>query len=839
MFSAIPPPFVLQSNAGEYVKTARNKESVATQTGGLDMQSPHPKHHKFVFTDPVAFRYLEEDPSTVVLHRHLVLQGYEVYIVEQWTCSRIHPTFVITTYTGDPLHTVVVGVLSIPTDESTWSPRLQLYFKAVMQYHARKIETPLGSLMVTDLGGFPSSLTVISVPDGDVNKHREDFIVNENLKRLGCAGRAGLKLQYPPAATEAKFHQLYRTSERVPLYNAVTALIKLCQTALMMFDKLAPEYVDGLLCDVTEAAITDWWADIGMDLYDIDLDNGVVGPTAVAALLGTLLGARNRLHAYGAPVGKDAFDIVNLKRGIGSFQKSEKLKRTRRLDRQTLEKLHRVTAKAASSDKWAGAVRTTVAELGGKGGEMVMGMVGGRGKGGIADIETLDMDTFASLVTGEKAKWLWRGKPRKSSHDNGFTNVRGASDMMFTRNDQGGYIWTSRKRRSNELLGADRFLQGPEHSWNGFDSSSGQEDKDHVISRITRKKVSGRVSDARAGFDRFKDAVGLQGRRSHSHKHAKMSSADLPEDSETDRDEAEPGILTSQGQIHGDDEPAAILPPESDRKVPPEINIETVSSGDDEDLPPEESMQGARSDDEGYDLDLYGTVSNEPSNEEEPMPEQVAISLRRPQSCIELGRPYNWRQRDDYWPRRLSFSNVEDVIIGWEGFQAPQEKANAGLEEAILEEDILASDARDVSCQIVELNQTIVPWVERQVESVEEIMRILYDRQGKLGTYYLDRLKEYERMKQISSDLLEEEHSCFNDQIKKVELLGAKLDYEVDALESKIKDFEDGLEEFEEHVVMIETRVQALVDQGEVAKSSSWFSWIGRFVSSLIGHEAM
>lgn len=153
------------------------------------------KRRHCVFADPVAFRYLEEDSATVVVERRGRLKGYELYIVEQWACSRVHPTFVITTYTGDPNHSVLVGVLGVPADEESWSPRLRVYFKAIAQFHARPKETPLGMLMVTNLSSFPSALTVIPVPDGDVRKHREDFLVNESLKRLGCSGRSGKHLK--------------------------------------------------------------------------------------------------------------------------------------------------------------------------------------------------------------------------------------------------------------------------------------------------------------------------------------------------------------------------------------------------------------------------------------------------------------------------------------------------------------------------------------------------------------------------------------------------------------------------------------------------------------------
>ena len=150
-------------------------------------------------------RYLEEDPSVSVVVRRDLLHGYELYLVEQWACSRQSPTLVIVTFTGDPRHSVVVGVLAVPADEKDWSPRLRVYFKARQQYHARPKETPLGELMVTNLSSFPSALTVISVPEGDIRKHRQAFIVNEDLKRLGCSGRSGMALTDPTPATQAKF----------------------------------------------------------------------------------------------------------------------------------------------------------------------------------------------------------------------------------------------------------------------------------------------------------------------------------------------------------------------------------------------------------------------------------------------------------------------------------------------------------------------------------------------------------------------------------------------------------------------------------------------------------
>jgi hypothetical protein len=367
-----------------------------------------------VLSDPVIFRFLEEDASTKVVSRKTYLKGFECYIVEQWACSRTDPTFIINTYSGDPSHRILVNVLNIPADESEWGPRLSLYFRSLSRYNTKSRATPLGSIMVTNLSTFPSSLTVILIPDGDVYAHREGFFLNEDLKRLRCSGRVALTLSVPSDATAAKFFQLYRVSKKVPLNEAVIELVKLCQIALMLFGKLEPEYIDGLLCDMTEKAITDWWVEFGADYYSIEPHDGILGPTTVAALLGMLMGARNRLNAYGAPIGHDVFDIENTKRGIAYFQKSHNLRKNRRLDRPTLTKLHKSTAKAASGDGWfvPRAVKSTMAELSGKRGDLVMEMMGHRDKSGIAEIETADLEKFVRQVRGSTAKWLWRGKTR-------------------------------------------------------------------------------------------------------------------------------------------------------------------------------------------------------------------------------------------------------------------------------------------------------------------------------------------------------------------------------------------------------------------------------------------
>lgn len=843
-----------------------------------DYSTPQAAHQRLVFTDPAAFRYLEEDPSTMVLERRRRLTGYELYIVEQWACSRIHPTFVITTYTGLEQNSVIVGVLSVPTNEEAWSPRLRVYLKAITKYHARKKETPLGTLMVTNLSGFPSALTVIAVPDGDLKKHREDFIVNENLKRMGCSGRTGLSLSTPIGATQAKFMQLYHTSDHIPLYNAVIELVKLCQVALLMFGKLAPEYADGLLCDVTEQAVNDWWTELGNEFFNIDPSDGILGPTTVAALLGILMGARNRLNAAGAPVAKDVFDIVNTKRGIAHFQRSQKMERTRRFDRQTLDRLHRVTAKAASGKGWTvpRAVKSTAAELSGKGGELVHG----REKAGIAEVETLDIETFVQMGSGERFKWLWYGKPRKDNEGDVFSSLGGAEGMILNDNKQGG----GKKRDSvdndpslRHVL-SDRIYLSPTL---GSHTSIDHPEKDQGLRKAVFKNVSGKATDARSGLGRIRDAVGRRGLRGHHHKHSKevdfasdgdnfkdkpRTSVEDPRESElkaqaslnpiVQPDSGEQSLVGSQkssrcgsGFTEDKQRPEktgfkdgfnkVIYSGEFDKSA---LSLESTFLGQGptdrlDYMNVMENPSGVRPRTEGrepFDDSRKGSLTFEDTAAMEKMREfegryYPASRLRTTRSLPKLSAntPKYWDRR---WPRQLSFTAMVDVLAaGVDGGMAEHDSINArrNAHTALLFEKSLSVQGRVMEQRLEDCETQVASWVEQKVDHIQVYEQQAGSDQARLDLIYHQKFDEYNALNDASDDLLSGERSNLTETVKDLETLGAKLEYELSALESKVEDVENGVADFERQVLQIEARAEELDEAGEA--KVSWLGWFLRW----------
>jgi hypothetical protein len=379
----------------------------------MTAQAPLLSTTHILIPDPQASRFLAHDPSIKIVDQNRYLEGYELYIVEQWACSRSDPTSVITAFSGQSAHRIKVDLLSIPQHEKDWGQRLHWYTQFLRKFDARTRKTELGIILTSTLASLPPSLTTILIPDGEVLRHRLDFYINENLKRLQCLGRVGISLSKPTRPTETRFYQQYHVSDKIPLNKAVITLAQMCQTALMYFGLLDSEYTDGLICDKTEQAVTDWWLQFGSEYYSFEPQHTVIDPTTVPALVGLLIGARNRLYSYGAPVSKDVFDLESTKRAIAYFQKDNHLPRSRRLDRQTLQKLHKTTAKAVSEGYLVRqGVRSTLAELGRTHDERAA-----RGRSGIADIETVNFEEFIQHVYGSTAKYLWQGK-LKLDHGN-------------------------------------------------------------------------------------------------------------------------------------------------------------------------------------------------------------------------------------------------------------------------------------------------------------------------------------------------------------------------------------------------------------------------------------
>ena len=797
-----------------------------------------------------------DDACANIVSEHVELQGYELYIVEQWACSRDHLTSLITTFSGLPRHKLIVAVVDVPAEQSQWTARLRTYVQAMCKPYTRPNETPFGVLQVTDLGEFPSNLTVINVPNGDFWKCQSLFILNENLKRMRCLGRTGLCLSPPNHTTQGKFRQLYCVNDRVPIQDAVIELVRLCQIALVIFKQLAREYTDGFLCDVTATALQQWWARIGTDFFNLEPSEGILGPSTVSGLLGLLLGARNRLNICNTPVGKDVFDLKATKKSIEQFQKLNKLQRTRRLDRRTFYRLHRNTSKTINNDGWAvpRAVKSTVVELGGKGGEMVMDIVGNRDRTNPSDVETLDIQTFARAVSGDHCKWLWHGKSRKGSAmrlNDMFTSEEDSNDSELEKSGTNPY---SERLTPMDLRSRLSVVDVEPHNGEEEDLDSHPSltvsDKEQLLRKSVLKNVTGRKNETKTGLGRFRDEVAIAGLRSQPSMSSKDHDTALRSDfaDKSDLDTTIQSVSITANSDEGNKDKGAWAGLQADSEATG-MHLSHVTPTSTEDLAPSiSSSHGAVGDGPGYESNQVprtGKVASQSSASlnDHASPEcAILTTLGSEQELQQIGR-FKLVSRKVFRLRSLNSLN-----IGRGQTEGQQLRISRHMSTDLLRDlDLVATNPLMVvdralapkrsrshlygeeaislafaSSQLNRLTDAQIPdaaRLERNFDILQHNDDEMHKELGQVSNERLQLLEHYNGSMQLQADLVTGAKASFTDHVSKIEGHVAKLEYEIGGLNTKVEDLEGGLAEYEHQISALEEKMRTLVVQHQAASS--------------------
>jgi hypothetical protein len=590
-----------------------------------------------------------------------------------------------------------------------------------------------------------------------------------------------------------------------------------------MYDKIQATYADGLLCDVTERAVNDWWTDIGTYFYNAEPNDGILGPTTVAALLGLLIGAHNRLKAFGCPVGKDALDTVSMKRAIGHFQKGQKTERSRRLDRETLDRLHRATAKNAAGEGWTvpKSVKSTVAELSGKGGEMMMGIVGGRDKAGISEAETMDIERFAQLVTGPKMKWLWQGKPIKSGDPFAWPkedlDVKG---RVFSTDDQGNFLWTGNQHDSFSDVNA---LERTDTTYtNQTDPKSGRHRLRDAVGGL--KNYNPRYQESQD----WVDSAATGGSRTSPRDHTLRTTTGLPR--LTEPPAFDMALLNAEPSSPKAGRPSPQLrrtQTTTEKKIPSHREQLRQALPGDSPRRKKAEAQLAELRNE-FKADIYRKFSASM-----PYKGLRSRALRRTQSNIQLIGHTIDSPRQYRIPRRLSFSMVESAVLDT-GESVMEEGISKGriegdLTNALAEREALTTAAQKKAKRIQQIQQGLVPYTENRVAHVESLDEVAHQHLQELNELYYHRLEEYQTLQATSSDIVSQEKTALTESFRRMEMLGAKMDYELDSLQSRLQEVEDGVDDFERNVRAIEARVKELSGENEGQRVNQ--PWIARVLN--------
>jgi hypothetical protein len=525
-----------------------------------------------------------------------------------------------------------------------------------------------------------------------------------------------------------------------------------------------------------------------------------------------------------------------------------------------------------------------MAELSGKGGEMVMGMVGARDKAGIGDIETLDIERFIELVHGERLKWLWYGKARKTITDDAFGFPSADGSLVFSTNDQGGFAWTSKRRDP----AADKHMTGGTgqgeygngvYATEASMSVESPGDKEHLRKTVF-KSVTGKMSDARSGLGRIKDAVGLRG---HHHKHSKddnnftdankgilhLANAQASDSSlsrpksvvpespyssqrtekdyygqlaplktlsghaQKENDKEHPTTRASRPRLRSDspfDSKTSL--PFSDTSNRAEVIKKRGASGRlDEDAAKDMTCEIAA-------MEMSAGGSTYRDSEFENLIKQgmtygsnVGVLFRRTQSASNLMSRGQLSGNEHSWPRHLSFSEAEDAVLVWEEIDAAidgQARDDCQLYETYYRQERMAEDARRLREYVGRLEEGLVPHIDKEVRNVEGLDLTAGRHQEELNAFYYQQMESCQNLKSAAEGLLAEEKSTLTEAIKDIEVLGAKLDYELNALAPRVEDIENAITEFESQVRDVETRAHELEAH---ENREGWLHWAVRLTT--------
>jgi hypothetical protein len=206
------------------------------------------------------------------------------------------------------------------------------------------------------------------------------------------------------------------------------------------------------------------------------------------------------------------------------------------------------------------------------------------------------------------------------------------------------------------------------------------------------------------------------------------------------------------------------------------------------------------------------------------------LGLRRSQSSANVidVRPENLRT--NRVPRHMSFSAIESVVLDWQHIETEpvtEEQEHQKVHQVLAREEANAYLIQEKAAKISYLERATIPFTERQVRDIDKLDQLSQTHQDELNELYYERLEEYQTQKATSTDILVDERQGLTEGLRRVEMLGAKLDYELNALNSRVEEVEDGVAEFERGVRNIEVRVDELVEEN--THRESWLVSLMRF----------
>ncbi|KAG0039436.1 hypothetical protein BGZ82_008291 [Podila clonocystis] len=331
------------------------------------------------------------------------LEGYQIYLVEQWAIERNREVATAVSFTGDPIHKIQVVVIVIEHPD-VYCQRLEKVFDKLRVAGARPKETPCGQLFVTNLSLFASSLNIVLVPqDGDFDLYQRRFYLNLNLRRMGCSGRSALTSKSPSDAQREKFNQLYKIQDSGDFEETVIRLVEMVQNCLYIFGLFKLSDVDGLLCNATEMGLDEFYTTFLSTKFQKPLNHeNTLDPNVLAGMFSKVSNIRGKLQHLINNVPKDPFaEPVAFINAVKAYQIKKPDLKACFLDSKTVDSIN-AAYQSSFNPQGLKVHKVLKSKI-----EDFSGMTAVNPEG-----ETTDLEVFAKHIHADSLKQVWRGKPK-------------------------------------------------------------------------------------------------------------------------------------------------------------------------------------------------------------------------------------------------------------------------------------------------------------------------------------------------------------------------------------------------------------------------------------------
>ncbi len=534
-----------------------------------------------------------------------------------------------------------------------------------------------------------------------------------------------------------------------------------------------------------------------------------------------------------------------------------------------------MTAKAAARDGgvWGvqKAVKSTVEGLAGKPGEIVIGMVSrGKEKPNMADIETPDMDKFISLAYGERAKWLWHGKPptlrpsptshrpprrrpRPAPNANNNTKTKNTNTNTNTTTTTVTPPTSATRCSSRPPPRPADDDDSPEPAAPAAPSSTAPADEYAGPSQLRKtvfKSVAGRVRDGLRGHSSrpSRDDTPGPGPGSGSgsgsaapsiyslaQSSAALTSPAIPGRAFTwknkpdeyanafrraDRPEQQPPPPSSSEPAPAPT-PAPDTPTRRPRRRGP--TRPSLSRWPDEPHEAENNQPGRARATPPAPLPLPSSSSSTSSSVRRPA--EAAQRQRRHARARPPARPGG---RPLAPPPVLQHGRGGRPRLGRRGGRRRARGCGAGQHQRQLRESPGRGGPQPYG-RALAVRRDVGPWVTAELAALEELDGLYGRQQEELRGLHYQLAEAHEMARRAGAEAGEGQRARLGEAIRDVDVLAAKLEYEIKALTSKVGDVEDGARQFERQVRDVERRAAELKVQLE---TESWPHW---FVRTLTG----